>query len=225
MTGMGAVDANAILADWLRRFELIETDVQQTLLRRHVFHRLQEIVAANPRLHRPSYLYDYLAETYAVSAAIAVRRHARRDRPEEAPLIGLLHDVRRTPEVLTRTRHIALYEEVGMPADIAEREFDRLAGPGTAHFDLRHVQPDIDALHGVADRLERYATQRIAHLDTQEPTDIPNFEDLDRALDELERLVRRYRLLLRAEGGDVLPVIVYPWEAVLEVPWIPPRAD
>jgi hypothetical protein len=65
--------------------------------------------------------------------------------------------------------------------------------------------------------------QRIAHLDREVPTTIPTFDDLNRALDVFERLVKRYRLLLRADGGDVVPVVVEPWETVLEVPWIPPR--
>src|SRR6266849_6405251 len=128
---MSAVDSHPLIAGWLERFELMKADIQDLLLRHQVFHRLQAIVQANPKLHRPSYLFDYLADTYAVSAAIGVRRHARHDDPErDGSLIGLLLAIRRSPEVLTRARHVALYREVGMPADMAEREFDRLAAPG-----------------------------------------------------------------------------------------------
>jgi hypothetical protein len=81
-----------------------------------------------------------------------------------------------------------------------------------------------DALLSAAGDLERYATQRLAHLDREEPSVIPKFEDLDAALDVFEELVKRYRLLLHGDGGEVLPLIAYPWEAVLEEPWIPPRA-
>lgn len=219
---MSAVDSVATFDDWLDRFALIEDDVQEILLRRHVFRRLREIVAANPRLHRPSYLYEYFTGTYAASAAIAVRRHTRNDdERRDSSLIGLLHAVRRRPELLTRARHIQLYKDVGMPADIAEREFDRIAEPGAPHLTKAHVQRDLDELHRVADDLERYATQRIAHLDRESPPVIPTFDDLDRALDVFERLVKRYRLLLKGDGGDVVPVIVEPWEAVLQVPWVP----
>jgi hypothetical protein len=221
---MDAVDPKAILDDWLKRFELIENDIQDVLLRRKVFLRLQEIVNQNPRLHRPSYLYDYLADTYAVTNAIAVRRHARHDdQRRDGSLIGLLYAIRRSPELLTRNRHVALYEEVGMPAKLAEAEFDRLAEPGAPHFVSRHVQGDIDDLLGAAAALERYATQTIAHLDRNEPSVIPTFDDLNRAIDVFRRIVLRYRLLLRAVGGDVVPVIAEPWEAVLTEPWIPPR--
>jgi hypothetical protein len=153
---MSAVDPAATLDDWLKRFDLIEDDVQEILLRRHVFRRLQEIVAANPRLHRPSYLYEYLTGTYAASAAIAVRRHARDDDERRgSSLIGLLHAVRRRPELLTRARHVQLYEDVGMPADLAEAEFDRIAEPGAPHLAKPHVLRDLDELHRVADDLER----------------------------------------------------------------------
>ena len=169
-------------------------------------------------------MYEYLRGTYAASAAISVRRHTRQDNhARDASLIGLLLSVRRTPEILTRDRHIAFYEQVGMPARLAERGFDRLAAPGARYLEPRHVQGDIDALHTAADDLEQYATQRIAHLDKRGPTVIPTFDDLDGALDVFERLVKRYRLLLRGDGGEVVPVLAEPWEAVLEVPWIPPR--
>jgi hypothetical protein len=122
---------------------------------------------------------------------------------------------------LTRDRHVALYAEDGMPADLANREFDRLSEPGAASLVKKHVQPDIDALRGAAADLERYATKRIAHFDKEPPTVIPKFSDLNAALDVFEKLVKRYRLLLRAIGGEVLPVIVEPWERVLTEPWIP----
>lgn len=193
---MGTVGPQVLLADWLERFALIETDVQNILLRRQVFRRLGEIIAANPRLHRPSYLYEYLVETYAASAAIAVRRHVRhdsRDRERSSGLISLLYAIRATPGIITRARHIALYAEAGMPADMAEDEFDDLVEPGAAHLGPRHVQRDVGVLLDVSHDLERYATQRIAHLDREEPTVIPKFGDLDRALDVFEQLVKRYR--------------------------------
>jgi hypothetical protein len=174
---MEALDPKAIVDDWLKRFDLIENDIQEILLRRHVFLRLQEIVAKNPRLHRPSYLYEYLAGTYAVTNAIAVRRHARHDdERRDGSLIGLLYAIRRSPELLTHIRHVALYEEEGMLADLAEKEFDRLAEPGAAH------------------------------LDREEPSTIPTFDDLNKALDVFEKIVRRYRLLLRAVGFDHIVV-------------------
>ena len=38
--------AAAVLEEWVHRFDLMRYDVQELLLRRQVFHRLQEIVAS-----------------------------------------------------------------------------------------------------------------------------------------------------------------------------------
>ncbi len=78
---------------------------------------------------------------------------------------------------------------------------------------------------GISPGRRALGTTGRAHLDREEPKEIPTFSDLDAALDVFERLVKRYRLLLRGDGGDVLPVIVYPWEAVLIEAWIPPAAS
>src|SRR5882724_10469073 len=86
-----------------------------------------------------------------------------------------------------------------------------IVSPGLArHFERRQVQPDIDSLRDAADRLQQYASRRIAHLGREEPKEIPTFSDLDAALDVFERLVKRCRLLLRKIAGDVLPIIAYP---------------
>jgi len=112
-----------------------------------------------------------------------------------------------------------------MPAALAEKEFDRLAEPGAPHLERKHVQPDNERLKKVSTVIEQYATRRIAHLDQEEPSVIPTFPELNAALDEFERIIRRYKLLLEADGGQIVPVLMYPWRAVLHEPWIIPDED
>jgi hypothetical protein len=216
-----------VIAEWLERFSLIEADVEQLLVRRYVYRRLQEIVHVNPKLDRPSYLYTYLGATYVASSAVGVRRHVRQDdEHRDGSLRGLLYAIRKVPQELTRARHLRFFTAAGMPdrfAQAGERDFDDLVEPGAAQLEDRHVQPDIDALLGAARAVERFATQRIAHLDRTELREIPTEADLDASLDQLERIVGRYRRLLRGQGGEVLPVLDGGWEAVLMEPWIPPR--
>ena len=49
---------------------------------------------------------------------------------------------------------------------------------------------------------------------------LPTFNDLDRCVDVLERLGKRYSLILRAEGTSVVLVIVGDWKKPFRVPWI-----
>jgi hypothetical protein len=79
----------------------------------------------------------------------------------------------------------------------------------------------VTALGDASHRLERYATQHLTHLDREPSSDILKFSDLDDAFGVFEALVKRYRLLLRGDGGAVVPIIARPWEWVLMEPWIP----
>lgn len=219
-------ERDEVVRGWNERLDRIEDDVQELLTRRYIFRRLQEIVEANVRLHRPSHLYPYLVSTYASSAVAGVRRHTRNDRPaRDGSLIGLLTDIRDNSNLLTRARHIGLYEVAGMPPDMAARSgsaaFDELASPEATHLERRHVQPDITSLRRSASTIEHYATRRIAHLDLRGPDRIPTFPELDAALDELGRIVRRYVFLIRGYDTDVVPTLDGGWEAVLMEPWIP----
>jgi hypothetical protein len=80
------------------------------------------------------------------------------------------------------------------------------------------VQPDIDRLRLHTEDLERFASMRVAHRDPGQPPR-PTFTELDRALEVLEDVVRKYALLLLARGGDIVPVIAYDWRAIFRVPW------
>jgi hypothetical protein len=123
-------------------------------------------------------------------------------------------------------RHVERYCEEGGPEfeKIGHREFDRFAGKAGAHVDPRLVQDDITNLQRMTEHLERYATKRVAHLDAKGPDRIPTYHELDQAIDLLEELVKKYRLLIKCVGGAVLPVVAYPCKAIFTEPWIPPDA-
>ena len=215
-----------LIENWERRLDLIDDDVVQSLLvRRYVFREVQEIVERNPRIQKPSIFFDWMASGYVASAVMAVRRHVDPD-TDAVSLITLLREIRKRPDLLSRERHVERYREEGGAEfeEVGHREFDRFAGQGGSHVDPRLVRDDITALQRLTGDLERYATKRVAHLDAKGPDRIPTFDELEKAIDLFEDLVKKYRLLIKREGGDVLPVVAYPWKAIFTEPWIPPDA-
>jgi hypothetical protein len=152
---------------------------------------------------------------------MGIRRQVDED-PRAASLARLLKEIRRAPGVVSRTRFVALYtiQEMG------ERAFDRLAGPGAQEIDPRQVQDDLSRLRRSTVGLERYATQRVAHLDQTASPSVPTYADLDAALDLPDELTRKYRGLLLAQPEGLVPTIVYDWKAIFREPWIaPPPID
>jgi len=210
-----------MIVEWDGLLDRIDGDIENLLLRRYVFREVRTIVDSNPRLHKPSIFYEWMTSTYAASAIMTLRRQADQGK-DAVSLWKLLMGIREHAEVLTRIRHVAFYDT--SIAGIGEREFDELAGIGQPYMDSRRVQTDATSLQHVTEKLRDYATKRIAHTLDTAPKQIPTFTDLDAAIDLVEVLTKKYKLLIRGQGGDILPTVAFPWKAIFTETWIPPSA-
>ena len=79
-------------------------------------------------------------------------------------------------------------------------------------------------------RVEHFVDRRYAHYDrrglTQAP---PTFDDIRRALEEFERIIKRYRILLDGvTQTSLLPTPQYDWQEIFTIPWkdaVPAREE
>jgi hypothetical protein len=205
------------LNQWL---ENIHTNVEQLLIKRYILREVDKIIQTNPRIHKPSSFYQWMGNVYFESAAMGIRRQIDRD-TRSISFVRMLDEIQRKPEILSRGRFVSLYSDPNIRALIADREFDRLVGDGRSYINPDDVRKDSVKLQEKAEKVERFATKRIAHLDEVGPTIIPTFQDLDDCLDFLEQLLRKYLMLFRARSDDtIVPVWQYDWTAIFREPWI-----
>jgi hypothetical protein len=227
--------AEALLKQWDRWLDLIYEDFRGLVIRRRVYEEVRTIIQSNPRINKPSSFYDFMGATFAAFAAIAVRRL------RDASMKRLISSIEKNAQLLSRERFVEVYATkilagrkptrrrasgggayVPSAAEvrvIANRVFDGCVGPGAAHLDPARVHADAEELREKADRLEKFARTRIAHL-LDEPTDIPTLPELDAFIETFERVVKKYMMLLRATAPDVLPHWQYDWKAIFKEPWI-----
>ncbi len=206
---------------WDTGLETIQAEVQEQLVRRHVFWEVQDIIRVNQKIQIPSSFYTWMGGVYVDSAVIAVRRQLDR-RPDSVSIARLLAAIKTSPRVLSRERYVRLYEGSGLPEHFAHRDFDRFAGQVGTHVDPAIVRVDLDRLRDTCANITRFASKRVAHVDEQEQV-LPTFQDLDKCLDVLEELLKKYLALFRAEAHvRILPVWQYDWKAIFRQPWIPP---
>ena len=211
------------LIDWL---EVIYGDIQQLLLDDYVFWQLQEVVRTNPRFKRSSgLLTQWMASSFAQSAAVGVRRHAKTK--DCVSLMRFLQEVEKYPFLVSRAHYARHF--VDLPdwhKEIAQRDFDRLAGQGRETLPLVLFQKQRAELAAAVRTIEHYVDKRVAHYDSGGAAPaIPVFHDLSVALKELERLTILYWRLLKGPSMDgILPVIQFDWQDVLRFAWIPRRA-
>jgi len=135
----------------------------------------------------------------------------------------LLEDIEKNPEILSRQRYLSLYEGSALPIEVPEKEFDGSTGSGALYIDLKKVSEDLRNMKDKALKIRKFANKRIAHFDKSSFQDFPTFGDLDECLDLLEELLKKYMLLLCAQGGDILPSFLYDWKKIFRYPWIESR--
>jgi hypothetical protein len=221
---MVVTDGETILTKWRAWLESIRVDVAHLHLNRHLWRELVAIVRANPAIPEPGHIMGWFATLYGTTQAIGIRRHA--DRSTQAITLGrLLKEIRDRPDVVSRERYLSFYGKVDdFQRRLAHEEYDEFAGKRRDVVAVDLVEADLRMLDENTRQIAQYATRRIAHLDARTIDEVPTYNDLDGALEELERLLKRYTLLLRCEAlTSAQPTPNYNWQGALTVPWIPPE--
>lgn len=134
---------------------------------------------------------------------------------------SLLDEIKRDPERLTRRRFLALFPPDDAAAQAGAQAAWPLqyAGSVGSHVDPVVVELDRKGLVAVAERVKRYADERIAHTKRERLRDRPAFGDIDKAIDVIGPLYRKRALLLRGHAtilerstrADVVELFRVPW--------------
>lgn len=204
---------------WQECLDKIYSEIQGLLINRYIFLEVQKIIKSNPKIQIGSAFYDWIGIIYPAAMVMGVRRQLD-TRSDSISLARLLADIEKNPEILSRKRYLSLYEGSALPIEVPEKEFDGLAGSGAPHIDPKNVLEDLRNMEDKASKIRKFANKRIAHFGKSSFQDFPTFGDLDECLDLLEELLKKYMLLLRAQGGDILPSFLYDWKKIFRYPWI-----
>lgn len=203
---------------WNHWLSVIHRDIRGVLIQRHIFREVRKIIEANSAIHGDSTFYDWMAEVYATSAVIAVRRQVDRH-PKSISLARLLEEIKKNPKILSRRSFVSKYNKD--MKYVGHHDFDEWSGPGRAYVSPRVIGKDLTLLKQKAARLRKFANKRIAHYDRASFRKLPTFAQLSDCLDCLEELLKKYLLLLRAESHtDIVPVWQYDWTKVFRQAWI-----
>jgi len=207
-------------AKWNKWLDKIYADIQGLLVNRHIFREVQKTIQANPKIQIGSSFYEWMGNVYATAAVIGVRRQRDKDK-KSVSFARLLEEIQGVPEVISRERYIALYTDSVLPMDFANRNFDKLIGHGCSHIDPKMVENDLDLLIKKSKKLKNFVNKRIAHFNKSAFKNPPTYAELDECLDYLEKLLKKYLSIFRAEVHlRIVPVWQYDWKQIFKYPWI-----
>lgn len=171
----------------------------------------------------PSIFFDALGVWYISAQGTAIRRQLDRRRGVIS-LVRLLEDIARNPDVATRERHLLAW---GDPEDELNRNeananFDKFSGSSNRdEIDAAKARADVQRLERVGDVVKGFVDETIAHTAEERRRDVPTFDHLNEAIDEVAYLVGKYTSLLEAAMiAQYEPVIQADWKAPFRQAWL-----
>lgn len=208
------------LTKWLKWLKIIHDDIQDLVVAKREFHEVQALIKANPKLHKPSSFYDYLARTYVSHILIGLRRQIKCD-SQSISFARLMNEMIESPATLPRKYYVELYKGSAVEC-FADKDFNNFADTHAPHIDANRIREDLNRLFKASESCEEYCDKRIAHRDKREPKKLPTFGELDACVKLLDELYVKYHLLFHASNMDsLLPVRQFDHKAIFREPWIP----
>lgn len=216
-----------VVAKWVRWIEgpLVD-DVVALHFRRQIWRGINGMATATPGVgDYPSAFWDYNRDCYVVTQAIGIRRLA--DMSRGVISLAKLIDEMKTAAKASRFTRATFLSQWGVSDDLLARRAEegwRLFAGGGEHFDSRLADADLEILRGDSENIKDYVDQYVAHrAERPKLTDVPTFEDLHRAIDDLGDMFKKYSQVLKAAHWATLePVGQEDWRAIFRVPWNQP---
>jgi AbiU2 len=201
----------------------IEGEIRAEVLAMHhqraVYRRVGEIVNSREPKLPDSLFFPFLANTYAITQATAIRRQAEQS-SRVISLGTLLAEIQEEPERLSRQRFVGPWDAEDQKRG-QESFSEHFAGDVGDHLDPKIVEADAVRLRDEAQKIVDYVNRHVAHTDKDGLKQLGTFAELHAAIDMIGDLFWKYSLLLTgATYGTLEPVIQTPWEDIFHVPWI-----
>lgn len=233
------------LKKWLTWMATIHNEIQGLVVDANMFWEVQDIIRANPRIQKPNAFYRYLGRTYLSHALAGLRRQVKPQK-DSISFAGLLEDIAKNPEILSRDYYRSLcafpdgpdisqietegrkeLAEIGITGTsqlkdlIKMDDFAPYADVSGKHVCPKMVEDDLKRLKSSVEIHEEYTDKRIAHWDKDDPEVIPTFGELDDCIKLLDETYVKYHLLFHAESIDTLmPTYQYEWKTIFLEPWL-----
>lgn len=206
--------------DWLA-FSINEFSHLRSI--QQVYKETLEIIHRNQKIQHPSAFYDFIRDGYVTILTTGLRRLIDPNRRRRSySLRSLIEDIYANVHLLTRRRYIGLYKAKNSHTrQIANRHFDSLAGPDKQALSKRVIMPHLSVFRKEASVIKRYVDKNVAHSDKRKLRNLPTFADLDKAMDDIEEILKKFALILEARGWPTMtPVFQYNWKRIFQTAWL-----
>jgi hypothetical protein len=194
-------------------------EMTDLLGKREIFWELQDVAKKNHKILSPGAFFHWLSTNYIVAITIGARKFVDQSSGSHS-LWRMLIEILEHPGSISRRSHTSFYRDT--PAGFGNTSFSKIAATKGQFLSEKRVRSDLQTIENASARIRRFVNKRIAHLTPKgQLRRVPNFNELDAALDTIDQILCKYNLLLRAQGlSSAKATRQYDWTEVLTIPWI-----
>lgn len=197
-------------AKWQSQIELLVNHFELDVINNNrIFDRYRELVLSNDTINFPNgsqfHLWVERNHNYALLAALRKIFFATKDK-NEVSMSKIIVGLKNSGNAVTRQNypeHIGIVEVndlVQSLVDSACRNFFDLNGK----LAIDRLNKDLAVLKNACRRLA-FINERVLHIQKKSEALTPSDEDLKKLIDELEKMLLRYRLFLSGHHTDLSP--------------------
>jgi hypothetical protein len=204
---------------WTGWLEVIAGDVFRLRHSQRMWSELVDIVKANQDIPEPWHVMGWIKNMYGAYLAVGIRAQAD-TQSNVICLARLLRGVHSRPKIVTRARYTSSYPAEDV--EIANLDFDSLAGKNRQYVDPAIVKNDLDRLSSISRQTREVVTKHIVHRGEEPAAADVTFDQLHETLEAVGKLFQKYhQLLTGARYTTTVPVLPYDWKQAFTVAWLP----
>lgn len=183
---------------WRARLPRMLDEMTDLLAKREIFWELQDIAKKNSKVLSPGAFFHWLSTNYIITVTIGARKFVDQSRDSHS-LWRMLFEILEHPGAISRGSHTSFYRDT--PPGLGNSSFSNVAGTKANRLSQQRVRSDLRAIENASMSVRRFVNKRVAHLTAKgQLRRVPNFNQLDAALDTIDRILCKYNLLLRGQG-------------------------
>jgi len=209
---------------WAISVTRVQEDLQSTVNDRAVFAGFKEVVRSNGDwidAHEGGFFCQFVLRSYIASIALGVRRQLKH-RDDSISLMHVLSQMKECAPQLSFEFYLERFPRDPDYVPWQEPTFKLVSEDGRFASE-RIISGDIEELKKLTSQVEAFVDRTLAHLDPRGFDGNLSVDEIENAVDALDRIACKYICLLTGKGYRSLEATIqFDWKKIFSVPLCKP---
>jgi len=208
---------------WAESIMKVKDDLQSTVNDREVFRGFRDVIRENEvwiDAHEGGHFCQFVLRSYVARIVLGVRRQIK-NQAESISLKRILSQMQDCAPQITFDFYLQRFPRDPEYVPWQEPTFKYVSADGKV-ASTQIIADDLEEVERLTKKVEEFVDRTVAHLDKR-GSDGLTFNELDEAIDTLDRIAVRYICFLTGQYRDTLKATIqFDWKRIFSVPFREP---